>query len=125
VRLLLDTHIAIWFLEDPTRLDGEARDVLERSGTRSYVSAASVWETALKEAKGRISLPEPLDVGATRVGLLELPVTWAHARAAAALPTIHSDPFDRLLVAQAAAENLVLLTRDRRVAQYDVETMSA
>jgi PIN domain nuclease of toxin-antitoxin system len=125
VRALLDTHIAFWFLNDPSKLAGEARATLERSDTRGYVSAASVWETALKEAKGRLSLPEPLNVGAARVGLLELPVTWPHANAAAQLPGIHKDPFDRMLVAQAMLEDLVLLTRDPFVLQYDVATMPA
>lgn len=125
MRLLLDTHVAIWFLSNPALLTDEAREILERPATRGYVSAASVWETALKEAKGRMFLPEPLDAGAARVGLLELPVTWAHAHAAAHLPAIHRDPFDRMLVAQAVSEELVLLTRDPLVQQYDVATMPA
>jgi PIN domain nuclease of toxin-antitoxin system len=125
VRVLLDTNVAIWFLDDPSQLTDEAREVLERPGTRGYVSAASVWEASLKEAKGRLSLPEPLDVGAAQVGLLELPVTWTHAHGAASLPAIHRDPFDRMLVAQAQLEDLVLLTRDPLVPQYAVATMPA
>ena len=125
MRLLLDTHVAIWFLEDPERLHVDARSALERPDTVGYVSAASVWETALKEAKGMITLPERLEVAAVRVGFVDLPVTWRHARAAAELPALHSDPFDRMLVAQAKVESLVLVTRDRRLSGYDVPTMPA
>ncbi len=125
MRLLLDTHVAIWFFEAPALVADEARQAIEDSGNRTYLSAASVWESAVKQSLGRISLPEALDVGAVRAGLEELPVTWAHGRAAATLPAIHSDPFDRMLVAQAIAEDLVLVTRDRLVAQYPVATMPA
>ena len=125
MRLLLDTHVAIWFFEAPALVADEARRAIEDSGNRTYLSAASVWESAVKQSLGRISLPEALDVGAVRAGFEELPVTWAHGRAAATLPAMHSDPFDRMLVAQAIAEDLVLVTRDRLVAQYPVTTMPA
>ena len=125
MRLLLDTHVAIWFFEAPALVADEAREAIEDSGNRTYLSAASVWESAVKQSLGRISLPEALDVGAVRAGFEELPVTWAHGRAAATLPAMHSDPFDRMLVAQAIAEDLVLVTRDRLVAQYPVATMPA
>ena len=125
MRLLLDTHVAIWFFEDPALLVDDARQAVQDPRNVSYLSAASVWEAAVKQSLGRISLPEQLDTGAVRAGFEELPVTWAHGRAAAALPAIHGDPFDRMLVAQAAAEDLVLLTRDPLVVQYDVATMPA
>lgn len=125
MRLLLDTHVAIWFFEAPALVADEARQAIEDSGNRIYLSAASVWESAVKQSLGRISLPEALDVGAVRAGFEELHVTWAHGRAAATLPAMHSDPFDRMLVAQAIAEDLVLVTRDRLVAQYPVQTMRA
>ena len=125
MRLLLDTHVAIWFLEDPAQLVDEARLAIDEPANLTYVSAASVWETALKQAAQRLSLPEPLDVGAARAGFEELPVTWAHGRTAATLPPVHGDPFDRMLVAQAVVENLVLVTRDAILAQYPVATMRA
>ena len=125
MKLLLDTHVVFWFLNDPARLSDEARVTLERSASQGYVSAASVWETALKQAKGRMVLPEPLNVGAARVGLIELPITWLHAHHAAHLPAVHGDPFDRMLVAQAQLEELVLVTRDPLVQRYDVATMPA
>jgi PIN domain nuclease of toxin-antitoxin system len=125
VRLLLDTHVALWFLDNPGLVAPAARDAIETRDNVTYVSAASVWEAALKQAARRLALPEPLDVGAHRVGFQELSVTWAHGRMAAALPPVHADPFDRMLVAQAAAEDLVLLTRDAVLARYPIATMPA
>lgn len=125
MRLLLDTHIAIWFFQDPALLTVEARAAIEDPGNASFLSAASVWEWAIKNALGKISMPITLDEGADRAGFEELPVTWAHGRVAAALPMLHADPFDRMLVAQAAVEDLVIVTRDRQVAQYPIPTMPA
>jgi PIN domain nuclease of toxin-antitoxin system len=123
--VLLDTHVAIWFLEDPAQLAGEARAVIEDAENVVHLSAVSVWETAIKQAAGRIAMPEALDRGAARVGFTELAVTWQHGRVAAALPSVHRDPFDRMLVAQAQTEDLVLLTRDADVRRYDIATMPA
>ncbi len=125
MRLLLDTHVAIWFFEDPALLSDDARAAIEDPGNALFLSAASVWEWALKLSLGRISMPAALDVGAIRAGVEELPVTWAHGRAAAALPPVHRDPFDRMLVAQALTEDLVLVTRDPLIRRYDVATMPA
>jgi PIN domain nuclease of toxin-antitoxin system len=89
------------------------------------LSAASVWEAALKRATGRLSTPTPLEQAAREAGVRELSVTWDHAGRAASLPLLHSDPFDRMLVAQALEEGLVLVTRDRAIQQYAVPTLPA
>jgi PIN domain nuclease of toxin-antitoxin system len=125
VRLLLDTHVALWFFDDPALLTGEARAAIEDSRNASFVSAASVWEWALKTGTGRIRMAIPLDAAAARAGFQELSITWDHGREAADLPRLHRDPFDRMLVAQARLEDLVLVTRDARVRQYEVATMEA
>jgi PIN domain nuclease of toxin-antitoxin system len=89
------------------------------------LSAASVWEAAIKVAAGRLSTPASLEGAATAARIRELPISWDHARRAAALPALHRDPFDRMLVGQALEEGLVLMTRDPLVEQYAVSTMSA
>ena len=94
-------------------------------GNDVFLSAASVWEAAIKTAAGRLTTPAPLEHGAASAGLLELEISWAHARGAASLPPLHRDPFDRMLVAQARADGLVLVTRDPLVRQYAVPTVSA
>lgn len=125
MRLLLDTRVALWFFDDPALLSRGARDAIEKRENASYLSAASIWEWALKHARGRGSIPGEMTEGATRAGFTELPVRWSHGQVAATLPLLHGDPFDRMLVAQALVEDLVLVTRDPLVQQYGVATMPA
>lgn len=125
MRVLLDTHTAVWWFNDPEVLAVEARAILEDPETTAFLSAASVWEAATKAAAGRLTLPTPLQDAARNTGVLELAVAWAHAQRAVELPPIHRDPFDRFLVAQAVVENLVLVTRDALLMRYPVATMPA
>ena len=125
MRVLLDTHVAVWWFNDPAVLDPDARAVLQDANTTVFLSAASVWEAATKAATGRLVLPTPLPDAARRTGVLELAVGWEHAQRAAELPPIHRDPFDRFIVAQAVVENLVLITRDAILTEYPVATMTA
>ena len=125
MRVLLDTHVALWWFNDAGRLDPAARSLLEDAETTAYLSAASVWEAGLKAATGRLTIPTPLVGAAERTGVFELHVGWEHARRATDLPLLHGDPFDRMLVAQALVEGLVLMTRDSLVTQYDVVTLPA
>ena len=98
---------------------------LEDPGNDVFLSAASVWEAGLKAATGRLRLDAPLVPAARQAGIAELPVTWRDAERATALPAVHRDPFDRLLVAQALNETLVVVTRDPLVRQYVVPTLLA
>jgi PIN domain nuclease of toxin-antitoxin system len=123
VNVLLDTHVALWWLVDPDVLSEQARDVIGDGGNRVVLSAASVWEAAIKVAAGRLSMPETFDEAAEAVGIESLPISARHARRAAELPPLHRDPFDRMLVAQAVEEGLVIVTRDARVRQYAVATL--
>ncbi len=123
LRILLDTHIALWWSNDPAELAPEARAAIADGSNDVFLSAASVWEAAIKTAAGRLSTPTPIDEAAASAGIRELPISWTHARRASALPPLHRDPFDRMLVAQALEDGLVLVTRDPLVQQYPVSTL--
>lgn len=125
MKLLLDTHVAVWWFNDPANVRPDARAALEDSSNDALLSAASIWEAGLKQASGRLDLPVRLDDLGRRAGLIQLSISWEHARVAVGLPRLHRDPFDRVLVAQALLEGLVLVTRDSAITQYDVATMPA
>jgi PIN domain nuclease of toxin-antitoxin system len=125
MRLLLDTHVALWWMFDPDRLSDEVREALGDEENAVFLSAVSVWEAVIKEGAQRLSTPGRLEDAAAEQGMEELRVAWRHARRVAALPSLHRDPFDRLLVAQALEEGLVLATRDPLVRQYPVTTVVA
>ena len=119
--LLLDTHVLLWAAGEPERLPRSTQEVLEDSAVTVTFSAASIWEVAIKNDLGRADSrvdPRVLRRGLLEHGYVELPVTGAHAAAVDVLPDIHRDPFDRLLIAQAHAEGLTLLTADSVIGRY-------
>jgi PIN domain nuclease of toxin-antitoxin system len=121
MRLLLDTHLVLWAVAMSTRLPAKARELLEDASNEIYCSAASLWEIAIKSALRRADLDVDLRLlraALPEMAILELPVDGRHIERLATLPPIHKDPFDRLLIAQALAEPLVLLTSDATVARY-------
>ena len=119
MRLLLDTHVLLWaVLNDPRLTETQARAISEGD---LYVSAASVWEIGIKRAIGKLDVPEELFDIAVDAGCRPLQISWTHAEAAAALPLHHTDPFDRMLIAQARCENLRLASSDTKLAAYDVD----
>jgi PIN domain nuclease of toxin-antitoxin system len=123
VRLLLDTHVLIWALEDSTRLSRRARAWLADQSNECWVSAASLWEMAIKARLGKLELASPLAVIERAVidsGLAPLDVTLSHAAAVERVESAHGDPFDRLLLAQCEIETLRLLTADHRLAGHPV-----
>lgn len=123
-RLLLDTHVVLWWLSDSDELSLGVKDLID-SELEVYVSVASLWEIALKTAAGKLRMPEYwLDV-VGQSGLLELPIRAHHAVEAGLLPPLHRDPFDRLLVAQAQHEGLTLVTRDHQIHAYQVKHLAA
>ncbi|MFD3403497.1 type II toxin-antitoxin system VapC family toxin [Kribbella sp. NPDC058693] len=123
-RLLLDTHVLIWWLQASPELSDDLRNRIDTE-LDVYVSAASVWELSIKQAAGKIKLPDDLREWIERGGLSELPISMAHADVAGRLPPIHRDPFDRMLVAQALVERLTLVTRDELIQRYDVPILEA
>jgi PIN domain nuclease of toxin-antitoxin system len=123
VRLLLDTHVLIWW-DEGARLSAKATNAIQEA-EQVYVSAASAWEIAIKASLGRLTTSRWVVEAVVESGFEELPVRLAHAEAVQALPWHHRDPFDRLLVAQTAAEGLTLVTRDPAFKRYGVKTIKA
>lgn len=126
MRLLLDTHVFLWLQTEPERI-GDHLTLVEDRTTTLLLSAASSWEIAIKYGIGRLPLPEPperyVPTRMRAIGAEALPIEHAHALAVAALPALHRDPFDRLLIAQAGAAGATILTADPGVAQYPAETL--
>lgn len=119
MRILLDTHLMLWWLGGDRRLPRQADQLIADSGNEVYVSAASIWEVAIKSALGRIEgdvaeIEAMLDPS----GLLQLPINGKHAAQVSKLPLYHQDPFDRMLVAQSLIEPMRLVTHDRALAKY-------
>jgi PIN domain nuclease of toxin-antitoxin system len=126
VNLLLDTHAFLWFSTGDRRLSRGARRAMEREDAILHVSAASVWEMAIKASLGRLSLPSSLDAYVAEkvaAGYHFLPVTALHAAAVQHLPFHHRDPFDRLLAAQAREDGYPLVSRDPAFRKYGLETI--
>jgi PIN domain nuclease of toxin-antitoxin system len=118
-RLLLDTHVFLWWRADSRMLNRAVRKAIAEAEI-VFVSAASAWEAAIKVALGRLEIPASIEAGVVESGFEKLPVGFSHAEAAGALPRHHADPFDRMLVAQAKIEGLTLVTHDRRLAPYEI-----
>ena len=121
MNLLLDTHVALWAITDSPKLSKAARELIASPKTVVWVSAASVWEIAIKHALGRGDMPVTCQ-DASRYfqesGYRFLPIESEHAIAVEGLPAHHQDPFDRILIAQAISEDITLLTTDSMVARY-------
>jgi len=123
--LLLDAHALLWWLADDPQLDAAARRSIAGPLTGVLVSAATVWEIEVKRAAGRLRAPAPLLDAIRETGMDTLPVTAVDAVTAAGLPMHHSDPFDRMLVAQAQRLDALIVSRDRALHEYDVDVLPA
>jgi PIN domain nuclease of toxin-antitoxin system len=124
--LLVDTHAFLWFMAGDRRLSRSARRAIEGSDGEWWLSAASVWEMAIKSSLGRLKLSTPLDeyiAEKMRQGLQILSVEGTHAAAVERLPFHHHDPFDRLIIAQAQSERLGVVTKDPWFAEYGVRVV--
>jgi PIN domain nuclease of toxin-antitoxin system len=117
VRVLLDTHLLLWALGSPLKLSADTRKLVDTSEV--YVSAASIWEINIKAALGKLKADAAEVLAAVQpAGLSLLPITGEHAARVARLPTHHKDPFDRILIAQALTEPMILLTNDKALERY-------
>jgi PIN domain nuclease of toxin-antitoxin system len=129
VRLLLDTHVWLWLALAPDRVSADVRNRLDRVDTELYVSVASLWEVVIKTSTGKLNLPDSAETFWQRQtcdsGIAALAIRPEHVLDVAALPDVHRDPFDRLLIAQARVEGLTLVTVDPKVRAYPVATLSA
>jgi PIN domain nuclease of toxin-antitoxin system len=128
LRILLDTHVFLWWVsERGARVSERAREILSDGATEAAMSIASVWELAIKAGSGRIDLPDAIERYVPdrlrHHGFDLMSIDLAHAFRAGALPRIHGDPFDRMLIAQAQVEGLPIMTADPAISRYDVETI--
>jgi len=124
VRLLLDTHALLWWLADDG-LTPQAQDAIADPANLVVVSAASAWEISIKKALGKLVAPDDLEQQVRGGGFSPLPISIAHGVAAGQLPHHHEDPFGRVLIAQALAEGLTIVTRDKRFGDYGVALLAA
>ncbi len=125
MKVLLDTHVFLWWNLDDPRLSRTAHRLISDGSNKIYLSSASAWEIAIKASIGRLTLPEKSEKYVpSRMALHRiqpLPIQVSHALGTESLEKIHNDPFDRLLVAQCQLENLPLLTADPKITQYNIE----
>ncbi len=126
-KILLDTHIWLWSILSPEKLGDKGQAMIEEAENDLFLSAASSWEISIKYKLGRIPLPEPPEAfilqRLMRDNIKPLSVEHHHACRVSVLPDIHRDPFDRILIAQAQTEQLLLITADQQLKDYDVEMM--
>lgn len=125
MKYLLDTGVWLWSLVETERMNQKARELIAEGTEDLYLSAVSCWEISIKSALGKLPLPEPpsrlVPKALAAQGIQPLPITHYHALSVTALPPHHKDPFDRLLIAQAQAEAMTILTADKVFGKYEVE----
>jgi PIN domain nuclease of toxin-antitoxin system len=125
MRYLLDTHVILWWLTEPEKIQARAQKIMRDKTNEIFVSSASFWEMAIKKSIGRLILPHNLLETIAIEGFKTLPIMPEECLGVADLPMIHADPFDRLLVLQAKLHDLVIITRDSKIAEYPVVTLLA
>lgn len=123
MKLLLDTHILLWWIQDSRLLKQVARDLISTSENQVFVSAATAWEIEIKRASGKLDFVGEVSAAVTDEGFKRLDIHFSHASETRLLPLIHTDPFDRMLVAQARLEEMHLLSVDARVLAYPAQVI--
>jgi PIN domain nuclease of toxin-antitoxin system len=123
-KLLLDSHIFIWWLTEDEKLGPLTVEVIKDPRNKIYVSAATTWEISIKRSLGKIKAPKDLSKEIISEGFDELPISVFHGDQAGLLPEIHKDPFDRMLIAQAQTEGLELVTCDKAIPKYSVKCVN-
>ena len=125
MKILLDTHVLLWWLDDPSLLSTKAREAISNEENIVFVSAVSIWEITIKQSLGKLRIPQGIDSLLHKDFFTELPVSILHARMVGQLSNVHSDPFDRLLIAQSLLEKALLVTRDNVFKKYEVPLIKA
>ena len=125
MRLLLDTHIVVWWGDASPRLAPSIHAAVTDPANEIFVSTVFWWELAIKSSRGHLAIPAGLRQRLRQDGFRDLLITAEHALGVARLPTLHRDPFDRMLIAQALAEGLVLVTHDEIITRYAVPVLEA
>jgi PIN domain nuclease of toxin-antitoxin system len=120
---MLDTHALIWALEGSAKLSKVARRAIEAADNEILVSAVSAWEIAIKQAMGRLSVPDDLLEAIDEAGFVRRPLGFAEAARLGRLPNHHNDPFDRMLISHALEERCAIVTKDAQIARYPIETL--
>jgi len=123
VNYLLDTHVFLWMLADPERLTTEAKKAIRHPHHSVFVSAVTAVEISIKKGLGKLAAPENLEEEIESRGLQHLPLHFRHGATLETLPDHHQDPFDRMLVAQAICENLILVSHDGKLEPYPVRAL--
>ncbi|MBI2376195.1 MAG: type II toxin-antitoxin system VapC family toxin [Deltaproteobacteria bacterium] len=119
MKLLLDTHVFLWWRADSPKLKAKVRNAIAAGDNEVFISGAVAWEIVIKRALGRLEFDGSVGAAATEEGFAPLPITLAHADEVARLPDLHRDPFDRLLIAQARREGLTLVSHDKNIQAYE------
>ncbi len=122
MKLLLDTHVFLWALENEDRLSANARDAIADANNIIFVSAVSAWEIAIKRGLGKIELDVDLDEAVDELGFLRADLRFSTARLLSTLPALHRDPFDRMLIAQSIEDGIPLVTDDDVIRRYPLQT---
>jgi len=124
-KVLLDTHTLLWWLADHPSLGAKSRKIVSDERNDIFVSAVSTWEISIKKNKGLLKAPDNIDAIVEDEGFSKLPISLFHGEQAGSLESIHRDPFDRMLIAQAQAEGLELLTADKIIPKYGLRVIDA
>lgn len=121
MRLLIDSHAFLWWGEASSALGSAARSAIADPANEALISVAALWELTIKASSGKLTLPADLETMAATLGFSVLPINFMHLRRLGLLPRVHRDPFDRMMIAQALAEGIPIITGDRAFAAYSVE----
>lgn len=124
-KFLLDTHIFIWWMEKNNKLPEEIFAIINSQSTELFISVASIWEIIIKKMKKKLKLSEDIQAGIKKSNFKVLPIELLHVLGIETLPHIHKDPFDRIIVAQSKAENLTVITHDKKIWKYNIKVLKA